>query len=97
MRQLITRIDDELHARLKARAAAEGRSVNSLVTDLLEQGVAANGGRDRLAEQIEAAGLRVVLPPVKGPVLSRDEAIALTRGWGTAVTEALEEGRKNRF
>ena len=97
MRQLITRIDDELHARLKARAAAEGRSVNSLVTDLLEQGLCDNGGRDRLAEQIEAAGLRVVLPLVKGPVLSRDEAIALTRGWGTAVTEALEEGRKNRF
>jgi plasmid stability protein len=98
VRQLITRIDDELHARLKARAAAEGRSVNSLVTDLLEQGIIENGGRDLLAERIEAAGLRVVLPPPPiGPVLSRDEAIALTRGWGTAVTEALEEGRKNRF
>ena len=28
---MITRLDDELHARLKAQAAAEDRSVNDLV------------------------------------------------------------------
>jgi plasmid stability protein len=96
MRQLITRIDDGLHVRLKRRAAAEGRSMNALVIELLEQGIAENGGRDQLAERIEAAGLRVVLPQPTGPVLSRDEAIALTRGWGRAVTEALEAGREPR-
>lgn len=37
MRQLITRLDDDLHARLKARAQAEGRSVNALVVEALER------------------------------------------------------------
>jgi antitoxin FitA len=32
MRQLIARIDDDLHRRLKERAAREGRSLNDLVT-----------------------------------------------------------------
>jgi plasmid stability protein len=98
MRQLITRIDDKLHARLKARAAAEGRSVNSLVTDLLADGLSGQSGRDRLREQIEAAGLRVVVPPPppRGRRLSREEVIDLTRGWGTAVTEALDADRARR-
>lgn len=30
--KLITRVDDELHARLKAKAEAEGRSMNDLIT-----------------------------------------------------------------
>ncbi|MGH2769249.1 MAG: FitA-like ribbon-helix-helix domain-containing protein, partial [Actinomycetota bacterium] len=35
MRQLITRVDEDLHRRLKERAAVERRSVNALVTELL--------------------------------------------------------------
>jgi plasmid stability protein len=96
VRQLITRIDDELHEELKVRAAAEGRSLNSLVKDLLARGLSGQGERDRLRAQIEAAGLSVVLPSTRGRVLSRDEAIALTRGWGTAVSDALEADRNHR-
>jgi len=46
-RQLISRIDDALHARLKARAAADGRSMNGVVVEALEVAV---GGKDERAE-----------------------------------------------
>src|SRR5579884_3129290 len=54
VRQLITRLDDDLHARLRERAAAEGRSVNALVVEILAAAVAPaidgkgfDGGRRR--------------------------------------------------
>ncbi len=96
MRQLITRIDDRLHARLKKRAAAEGRSVNALVTDLLEHGLDGKSDRERLRAKIEALGLQVTVPPPSRRPPSRDAAIALTRGWGRAVSEALEADRAHR-
>ncbi|MDQ3151339.1 MAG: toxin-antitoxin system HicB family antitoxin, partial [Actinomycetota bacterium] len=39
MKQLITRIDDELHRRLKERAAEAGRSLNDLVSGVLAAAV----------------------------------------------------------
>lgn len=93
MRQLITRIGDDLHVRLKARAEAEHRSVNSLVTELLENGVPQADAHRRWRARLEAEG-RVVIPTPKWPApASRDEAIAATRGWGTSVSEALEADR----
>jgi plasmid stability protein len=60
VKQLITRIDDDLHRALKERAAQEGRSLNELVTEVLAAAVddQAAAFRRRLA----ASGLRV-LPP----------------------------------
>jgi plasmid stability protein len=63
MRQLITRIDEGLHEELKSRAAAEGRSVNALVTDLLSAGLVAADERAAVRARAEAAGLRVVPRP----------------------------------
>jgi len=63
MRQLVTRLDDDVHERLKARAAAEGRSVNSLVAELVGRLVAlpdGAGAKERLRRRAEAAGLLVV-------------------------------------
>jgi plasmid stability protein len=96
VRQLITRIDDDLHARLKARAAEERRSLNSVVTELLEQGLAADDPRARLRARLKAEGRLVEPPPPKGPVPSRDEVIASTRGAWRAVSEALEADRNRR-
>jgi plasmid stability protein len=96
VRQLIARIDDDLHARLKARAAEERRSLNAVVTELLEQGLAADDPRARLRARLKAAGLLTVPPQPEGPVPSRDEAIALTRGVGRAASEALEADRRGR-
>lgn len=96
MRQLITRIDEELLERLKARAAEEGRSVNSLVTDLLENAVSQSSPRARVRARLRALGLDVVVPRPRGRVPSLEEAIESTRGAGRAASEALEEDRNHR-
>jgi plasmid stability protein len=89
MKQLITRIDDELHFRLKARAEAEGRSMNDLVTEAL-RGVVAQGENplERRARLIAEGKLLVFEPEGEAP--GHDKLEELSRGWGTAVSEALD-------
>lgn len=95
MRQLISRIDDELHRDLKARAVAEGRSLNALVTDLLSSAVADETERSAVIRRATESGMRVVPGhPIRPP--SRDAAIALTRGVGTLASEALTTERAQR-
>lgn len=93
MRQLITRVDDELHAKLKARADAEGRSVNSLVVDALAAAVEQAGSVSLVRLR---AGARVFQPPRPARVPSREEAERAGAGAGTAVSEALTADRSAR-
>jgi len=94
MRQIITRIDDELLGRLKARAAAEGRSVNALVVELLSAAVESD---PRAAVRRMLAGRsRLVVPPVGPRPPSRPAALRATRGAGTAAGEALDAQRSAR-
>jgi plasmid stability protein len=95
VKQLITRIDDQLHRQLKALAAREGRSVNALVTDLLSRGVSANDERATVRARAETAGLRVE-PELDRKPPSRRQAIAATRGSGRAASEALASDRLSR-
>ncbi len=90
MRQLITRLDDELLAKLKKRAAAEGRSVNALVNDLLASQVA---GRSPRAELRLRARESIIRPPRPTRRPSRDSLRRASRGAETAVTRALMEER----
>lgn len=93
MRQLITRLDDDLHARLKARAQAEGRSVNALVVEALERVTGAPvDARVALRQRAREAGL-VVTPPAPARVEPRDRIVASTRVAGTSVGEALAAER----
>lgn len=92
VRQLIARIDDDLHRRLKERAAAEGVALNALVTRVLEEALSGDDERTRAFSRLEAAGRRVV-PPAPAGAPSRDDAVAATRGWGSAVGEALAAQR----
>ena len=95
MQQLITRIDQDLHRRLKQRAAAEGRSVNAMVVDILQNAVHANDERELVRARIRALGRRAHVPrPRKVP--SRDRISALTRGLGTAASDALMAERRRR-
>lgn len=97
MRQLITRIDDDLHARLKARAAADGRSVNSLVREVLERELPVLNRQEQLRARMKELGVLAEVPTSATPVLSLDEAIELMRGdAGRAVIEALEADRDHR-
>lgn len=92
MRQLIARIDDGLHRRLKARAAAEGRSMNALVTQLLAAGVSEQDEAAILDARLEALGLRRVFLPKRRPP-SRDKVIRMLRGTGQRASAALEADR----
>jgi plasmid stability protein len=99
VRQILARVDDDLHARLKERAAAEGRSMNALVIEALRRQLdAGDDPRARLRARAAALGLLTepsTPPPTSG--LSREEGRALVieqlRGAGDAVLEALEWSR----
>lgn len=95
VRQLITRIDEDLHRRLKRRAAAEGRSVNAMVSDLLRGAVDARDERELVRGRLRALG-RLANIPRPRKLMSRDAAIALTRGAGTVASQALADDRKRQ-
>lgn len=92
VRQLIARVDDELHARLKARAAAEGRSLNDLVCEVLAASVSHRLTRQDVRARAKAAGLLVQPPRPQRPI-SRKQALESTRGLGSTASSALETDR----
>jgi plasmid stability protein len=95
MRQLITRVDDDLHARLRLRAIQEGRSVNALVNDILAAEVSRGDPRSALRMRARASG-RLVVPPAPARTPSRDAVARATRVAGTAASEALLLDRADR-
>lgn len=96
MKQLIARVDERLHQRLKTRAAAEGRSMNAVVNDLLDRGLTGTDEQARLDSHLRAKGMLVIPPAPRAKLRSRAEVIGATEGWGTAVSEALEAERNAR-
>jgi len=96
VRQLITRIDDDLHGRLKARAKERGTSVNALVTEILEEAVPDESPRERFRRLLKQHDLLVEEEP-NPDAPSREELMEMLRGdAGRAVLEAFEEDRKRR-
>jgi plasmid stability protein len=95
MRQLITRIDDRLHARLKERALQQGWSLNALVVEVLEQALADERSRIGVRERARRSG-RLVCPPSPARVPSRRAVEDATRGAGTVASEALAAERAIR-
>ncbi|GAA1033054.1 MULTISPECIES: FitA-like ribbon-helix-helix domain-containing protein [Amycolatopsis] len=92
MKQLITRVDDELHARLKARAEAEGRSMNDLVTEVLSAALNREETPEAWKARLLAEGKLVTFEPERKPV-GLDELERRSAGWGTSVSEALDWSR----
>jgi plasmid stability protein len=95
MRQMITRLDDELHARLKAQAAAENRSVNDLVIGVLAAALDGTTSRWAVRERARATG-RLVVPEPPPDRPHHQDAVDATRGFGDAVSSALERERSAR-
>jgi plasmid stability protein len=85
-------MDDTLHARLKARAAAEGRSLNDLVNCVLAAAVDHRLSRQELLARADAVG-QLVRPPAPANRPSREQVLESTRGLGCAASEALEADR----
>jgi len=96
MRQLITRVDDELHRRLKQKAADEGRSMNSLVTEVLAEAVQdQETPLERIERRAAAAGITLVhVPPPEGPVPTWDELDAENKG--ARISDLIERDRAAR-
>ncbi len=90
MRQLIIRLDERLVTELKKRAAAEGRSVNALVNDILESQVSRPSPK---AELRRRGGEQIVSPPRPTRVPSRESLRRASGRWGTTVSRALMEER----
>ena len=95
VRQLITRMDDDLHAKLRRRAAEEGRSVNALVNEILAAEVAGGDRRAALRVRARASG-RLVVPPRPARAPSRQAVERATKGVGEAVSDALMAERALR-
>lgn len=96
MRQLITRIDDALHARLKSIAKAEDRSLNAVVTEALEDRVERSSARDAFRARLRKEG-RLVEIDVPEDAPSLEEVRETLRGdAGKAILDALEEDRADR-
>jgi plasmid stability protein len=92
---MITRLDDDLHARLKARAATEGRSVNDLVIEALNQVLEAATTRQAVRERARTSG-RLVVPEPPGAPARGKMRDALPEGFGGAVRAALDAERSAR-
>jgi plasmid stability protein len=95
MRQLITRIDDDLHTGLKRRAAVEGRSVNAMVKDILRRAVVTHDERELVRARMRALG-RLAFIPRPRAVPARRAMSRLTKGLGTSVSRALAEERRRQ-
>ncbi|MBJ7472887.1 MAG: toxin-antitoxin system HicB family antitoxin [Solirubrobacteraceae bacterium] len=98
MRQLLLRVPDELHARLAARAAREGRSVNQLATQILDAAVDADRGDRSARLRARAAAQGVLVPTTGAPVSAavRRRALEGMSGLGPVVDELIDDDRERR-
>jgi plasmid stability protein len=84
VKQLILRVSDDLHRRIAARAAREGRSVNAWASSLLDAAVDADIAGDRQARANAKAAMLGMLVTIDVPEV--DEA---TRRRGRKALEEL--------
>jgi plasmid stability protein len=96
VKQLILRVSPDLHRRIAARAAREGRSVNAWVRDLLEISVDADVGDRQARANAKAAALGMLvvyddIPEYDEETLRRGEAAL--RELAPEIVRILEEDR----
>jgi plasmid stability protein len=106
MKQLLLRVDDELHARLTLQARAAGKSVNALANEVLGLAIdpANLSRRDRLQLRLIAVGEigrnrprqpEPYLPPLSQEELEalRERALESMRGVGPIGDELIDYQR----
>lgn len=95
MKQLLLRVPEDLHGRLMARAAREGRSLNAVATEILDAAADADGA-DRRSQVRAAAAAAGMLHRSESQEVSperRLRIIATTRGLGPQVDRILDDER----
>ncbi|MDN3239763.1 FitA-like ribbon-helix-helix domain-containing protein [Glycomyces tritici] len=102
MKQLLLRVDDDLHARLTERAKREHRSVNAIANEILSV-IGEKDGRTATEKvRAKAAALGMLAPPLKvakEPTATRDvealraRVLESMRGVGPILDQMFEEDR----
>ncbi len=96
VKQLLLRVPDEVHRRLTARAARDGRSVNAVATEILDAAADADEGDRRARLRARAAMLGILRTSSATPIgrVRRRRIVASTKGTGPVVDRLLSEERE---
>jgi plasmid stability protein len=95
VKQMLLRVPEDVHRRLIARAARDGRSMNALATEILDAATDIDGGDRRARLAARAASLGVLRGTLAAPVSARERRRVLdsTRGIGPVLDELLAADR----
>jgi plasmid stability protein len=98
MKQLLLRVPEDIHRRLAARAAREGKSINSVATGILDAAVDADRGnrRQRLVAKAGAAGTLSSAPTMPVSQSRRRRILESTRGLGP-IADRLIAAERDRI
>jgi hypothetical protein len=98
VKQLILRVSPDLHQRISARAAREGKSVNAWIGKLLERSVDADLGDRHARARAKAAELGILSEIDAEPVddATRRQVMEFLRPYGRAIMAELEADRNSR-
>lgn len=93
---MLLRVPEELHRRLTARAARDGRSVNSVATEILDAATDTDEGdrRARLRARAATRGVLRATPAVPVTAATRRRVITATAGIGPMVDVLLADERE---
>jgi len=89
MKQLITRVPDDVLDACKRKAKAEGVSMNTFVNRLLAQAAAADEKGAELDRRLAEAGIKVVYPVMDRVPPTDEELARMLHGTGTAILDEL--------
>ncbi|GAA3124600.1 hypothetical protein GCM10010466_14330 [Planomonospora alba] len=96
MKQLLLRIDDELHQRITRRAQRTGRSINATAREILARGVSDETLDARAELRARARRLGVLAEPLQAPPVTdaeRERALSSAKGIGPILDALWAEGR----
>jgi plasmid stability protein len=102
VKQLLLRVPEDLHRRLAARAAREGRSMNAVAGEMLDAAADADLSapptpQERLRARARALGMLSEVPARPVSKAERDRIIASTRGIGKVLDRIIAEDREDRL
>jgi plasmid stability protein len=102
MKQLLLRVPEDLHRRIRARAAREGRSMNAVAGAMLDAATDADLSapptpQERLRARARALGMLSEVPARPVSKAERDRIIASTRGIGRVLDRIIAEDREDRL
>lgn len=95
MKQLLLRVPEDVHRRLVARAAREGRSLNAVATEILDTAADADGGdrRAQVRAAAAAAGMLRTADARPAGAARRRRVLESTRGLGPQIDRLLADER----